>query len=210
MGYPMPRPLPQTSKITDGKGWPLERRPELACCIGRVAAIWSRIEERLSSIINHLLGAEPRRGMTMFQALSGTADKVAVLRALGNEYLSKDQQSRLNELIDRFSSCKSARDRIIRGHWYVSDDHPDALVWADPSDELVGASEFWSGFQSSGGFQQQVKFARDYARPRPNYLLFERGDFDETIEDLRTLGFALTDFLIDLSQPQAQSASAEG
>lgn len=206
----MPRPLPQKSKINDGKGWPLERRPELACCIGRVATIWSRIEERLGSIINHLLGAESRRGMTMYRALSGTADKIAVLRALGNEYLSQDQQGRLAELIDRFASCKLGRDRIIQGHWYVSDDHPEALVWADPSDELIGASAFWSGFRASGDFQQQVKFARDYSHPRPNYLLFERADFDEILEHLRTLGFALTDFLIELSQPHEQPASAEG
>ena len=89
----MPRPLPQESKISDGKGWPLERRPELACCIARVAALWSRVEERLGQPINRMLGAEPRLGLTMFRAILGTSDKIALVRAIAAECLPKDMQN---------------------------------------------------------------------------------------------------------------------
>jgi len=206
----MPRPMPQRSKISDGKGWPLERRPELACYIGRIAAFWSRVEERLGHMINRLLGAEPRLGMIMFRAVSATSDKIAILRALAAECMPKELQVRLDELISWYGSAKWARDRIIRGHWYVSDEHPDALIWANPADEFAGAAAFWSGFRSSGDFGQQLKFARDYAPPRPDYLIFEKSDFEEVLQDFRNLGFALTDFLLELSEAQGQPAAAEG
>src|SRR5205823_9088854 len=73
-GCVMPYPLPQKSKISEGKGWPLERRPELASFIARVATLWSRVEERLGTMITELLGADPRLGMTMFRAVSATSD----------------------------------------------------------------------------------------------------------------------------------------
>ena len=206
----MPRPLPEKSKISDGKGRPLERRPELACCIGRVAIGWSLVEERLGFTMTQLLGVEPRRGMTVFRAMSGTPNKIAVVRALAGERLNKDMQTKLEELLGRYASAKGSRDRIIQGHWYVSDDHPEGLVWANPVEEEAGASEFWSGFFASGDFHEQVKFARDYSRPRPSYILFDRGDFEEIFQEFRALGFALTDFTLELKEAEEQPAAAEG
>lgn len=206
----MPRPLPEQSKISDGKGRPLERRPELGCCIGRVAIGWSLVEERLGFAMTQLLGVEPRRGMTVFRAMSGTSSKLAIIHALAKERLNNDMQTRLDELLGRYASAKSSRDQIVRGHWYVSDDHPDAIVWADPSDEETGASEFWAGFMASGDFHEQVKFARDYSRPRPNYVLFDRNDFQEIFEKFRAVAFALTDFIIEMKEAEGQPAAAEG
>ena len=206
----MPRPLPDQSKISDGKGRPLERRPDLACCIGRVAIGWALVEERLGFTMAQLLGVEQRRGMTVFRAICGTPNKVAVVRALARERLGKDLQTKLEELLGRYDSAKRSRNRIIQGHWYVSDDHSDGLVWADPVEEEAGASEFWSGFEASGGFHEQVKFARDYSRPRPNYLLFDKTDFEEIFQEFRALAFALTDFIIELKETEEQTAAAEG
>lgn len=209
-GCPMPRPLPEQSKISDGKGRPLERRPELACCIGRVAIGWSLVEERLGFTMTELLGVEPRRGMAAFRAIAGTPTKVAVVRALAGERLDKEMHAKLDQLLGRYDSAKGSRDRIIQGHWYVSDDHPHAIVWADPVDEEAGASEFWSGFVASGDFHEQVKFARDYSRPRPNYQLFEKSDFEEIFQEFRAVAFALTDFIIELKEAEEQPAPAEG
>ena len=206
----MPRPLPEQSNISDGKGRPLERRPELACCIGRVAIGWSLVEERLGFTLTQLLDVEPRRGMAAFRAISGTPSKVAVVRALASEQLSDKMRTKLEELLKRYTTAKWARDRIVQGHWYVSDDHLDGLVWADPADEEAGASEFWSGFVASGDFHDQVKYARDYSRPRPNYLLFERSDFEEIFQEFRALAFALTDLIIEMKEAESQPAAAEG
>ena len=190
----MPTPLPQKSKISDGVGWPLERRPELSACIARIATFWSRIEERLAQTATHLLGAEPHAGM---------------VRALALDALSKEALHRLDELIVRYREAEWKRDKVVRGHWYVSDDHPHALVWADPADEITEASAFWSGYRSSKGFEDQLRFARDYERQRPDYFLFDKAEFESILEEFRALGFAPTDFNLDIAEARTQAAEAE-
>jgi hypothetical protein len=205
----MPTPLPQKSKISDGVGWPLERRPELSACIARIATFWSRIEERLAQTATHLLGAEPHAGIRMFQALPASSDRIAMVRALALDALSKEALHRLDELMVRYREAEWKRDKVVRGHWYVSDDHPDALVWADPADEITEASAFWSGYRSSKGFEDQLRFARDYERQRPDYFLFDKAEFESILEEFRALGFALTDFNLDIAEARTQAAEAE-
>ena len=207
----MPRSLPKKSKISAGPGWPLDRRPELATCIARVAVLWSRVEERLGCITVSLLGAEPIAGTRMYEALTSSADRVAVLRAVAQDRLDEKMRARLEELLERYAEARWKRNKVIRGHWYVSEEHPDELVWADPADEAVDAGEFWSGFSASGGFRSQLQFARSYEPRRPDYLLFNRQEFETILDEIRSVGFALTDFCVDVEhgkQPAAAGSDA--
>jgi hypothetical protein len=202
----MPRSLPETSKISGGPGWPLERRPELATCIARVAVLWSRVEERLGCITVHLLGAEPIVGTRMYEALTSSADRVAVLRAVARDRLGEEMRDKLEGLLTRYAEARWKRNKVIRGHWYVSDEHPDELVWADPADETVDAGEFWSGFKAKDDFRAQLQFARSYKRRRPDYLLFNKQEFEAILDEIRSVGYALTEFCVDL---QARDQTAE-
>jgi hypothetical protein len=194
----MPRSLPKTSKISGGPGWPLDRRPTLAACIARIAVLWSRVEERLGCITVQLLGAEPIVGTRMYEALTSSADRVAVLRAVARDRLNEEMRNKLETLLSRYAEARWKRNNVIRGHWYVSDEHPDELVWADPADEAVDAGDFWTGFKSHYDFRGQLEFARNYKRRRPDYLLFNKQDFETILDELRSVGFALTDFCVDL------------
>src|SRR5437868_12310153 len=194
----MPRSLPKKSKISTGPGWPLDRRPQLATCIARVAVLWSRVEERLGCITVSLLGAEPIAGTRMYEALTSSADRVAVLRAVAQDRLDEKMRARLEELLERYAEARWKRNKVIRGHWYVSEEHPDELVWADPADEAVDAGDFWTGFRSSDDFRRQLEFARTYKPRRPDYLLFNKADFEAILDEIRGVGFALTDFCVDL------------
>ena len=207
----MPRSLPKKSKISTGPGWPLDRRPQLATCIARVAVLWSRVEERLGCITVSLLGAEPIAGTRMYEALTSSADRVAVLRAVAQDRLDEKMRARLEELLERYAEARWKRNKVIRGHWYVSEEHPDELVWADPADEAVDAGEFWSGFSASGDFRSQLQFARSYEPRRPDYLLFNRQEFETILDEIRNVGFALTDFCVDVEhgkQPEATGSDA--
>lgn len=194
----MPRSLPKTSKISNGPGWPLDRRPQLAACIARIAVLWSRVEERLGCITVQLLGAEPIAGLRMYEALTSSADRVAVLRAVARDRLDDEMLKKLEVLLARYAEARWKRNKVIRGHWYVSDEHPDELVWADPADEAVDAGDFWTGFKSRYDFRGQLEFARNYKRRRPDYLLFDKGEFEAILDEIRGVGFALTDFWVDL------------
>jgi hypothetical protein len=204
----MPRPLPKKSKISAGPGWPLDRRPQLAACIARVAVLWSRVEERLGCITVTVLGAEPIAGLRMYEALTSSADRVAVLRAVAQDRLDEKMRARLDELLERYAEARWKRNKVIRGHWYVSDDYPDELVWADPADEAVDAGEFWSGFSASGDFRDQLQFARSYERRRPDYLLFNKQEFEAILDEIRGVGFALTDFCVDVEH-RTEEAGAD-
>jgi hypothetical protein len=194
----MPRSLPKNSKISNGPGWPLDRRPQLAACIARIAVLWSRVEERLGCITVQLLGAEPIAGLRMYEALTSSADRVAVLRAVARDRLDEEMRNKLEGLLVRYAEARWKRNNVIRGHWYVSDEHPDELVWADPADEAVDAGDFWTGFKSRFDFRGQLEFARSYKRRRPDYLLFNKQDLEAILDELRSVGFALTDFCVDL------------
>ena len=209
----MPRSLPQKSKISDGPGWPLDRRPQLATCIARIAVLWSRVEERLGCITVQLLGAEPIVGTRMYEALTSSADRVAVLRAVARDRLDDEMREKLEALLTRYGDARWKRNKVIRGHWYVSDDHPDELVWADPADESVNAGEFWSGFKATDDFRQQLQFARSYKRRRPDYLLFNKAEFEEILDEIRGVGFALTEYCVDLQDRErstSEKAKVEG
>ena len=209
----MPRSLPLKSKISDGPGWPLDRRPQLATCIARIAVLWSRVEERLGCITVQLLGAEPIVGTRMYEALTSSADRVAVLRAVARDRLDDEMREKLEALLTRYGDARWKRNKVIRGHWYVSDDHPDELVWADPADESVNAGEFWSGFKATDDFRQQLQFARSYKRRRPDYLLFNKAEFEEILDEIRGVGFALTEYCVDLQDRErstSEKAKVEG
>lgn len=203
----MPRSLPKTSKISSGPGWPLDRRPQLAACIARVAVLWSRVEERLGRITVRLLGAEPIVGLHMYEALTSSADRVAVLRAVARDRLDEEMLKKLETLLGRYAEARWKRNKVIRGHWYVSDEHPDELVWADPADEAVDAGDFWAGFKSHDDFRGQVEFARNYKRRRPDYLLFGKNEFEAILDEIRGVGFALTDFCVDLEDHEQRPES---
>ena len=194
----MPRSLPETSKISTGPGWPLDRRPQLATCIARIAVLWSRVEERLGCITVQLLGAEPIAGTRMYEALTSSADRVAVLRAVARDRLGDEMREKLEALLTRYAEARWKRNKVIRGRWYVSDDHPDELIWADPADESVDAGEFWSGFMATDDFREQLQFARGYKRRRPDYLLFNKQEFEAILDEIRGIGFALTEYCVDL------------
>lgn len=205
----MPRSLPKTSKISPGPGWPLDRRPQLAACIARIAVLWSRVEERLGCITVSLLGAEPIVGLRMYEALTSSADRVAVLRAVAQDRLDEKLRTRLDELLERYAEARWKRNKVIRGHWYVSDEHPDELVWADPADEAVDAGEFWSGFSASSDFRSKLQFARSYEPRRPDYLLFNKQEFEAILDELRSVGFALADFCVDIEHLGQEEAGAD-
>ncbi|HEX8937467.1 MAG TPA: hypothetical protein VF776_04290 [Sphingomicrobium sp.] len=207
----MPRSLPKTSKISSGPGWPLDRRPHLAACIARIAVLWSRVEERLGRITVRLLGAEPIAGLRMYEALTSSADRVAVLRAVARDRLDEEMLKKLETMLGRYAEARWKRNKVIRGHWYVSDEHPDELVWADPADEAVDAGDFWAGFKSHDDFRGQLEFARNYKRRRPDYLLFDKKEFEAILDEIRGVGFALTDFCVDLEdheqRPQGRAVA---
>jgi hypothetical protein len=194
----MPRSLPKDSKISTSPGWPLDRRPTLATCIARIAVLWSRVEDRLGCVTVQLLGAEPIVGTRMYEALTSSADRVAVLRAVAQDRLDEEKRKRLEDLLSRYAEARWKRNKVIRGYWYVSDEHPDELVWADPADEAVDAGDFWTGFKSRDDFRRKLEYARTYQRRRPDYLLFNKADFETIIDEIRSVGFALTDFCVDL------------
>jgi hypothetical protein len=79
----------------------------------------------------------------------------------------------------------------------------------DPGDEAVDAGEFWSGFSSSGDFRQQLQFARSYERRRPDYLLFNRQEFEAMLDEIRNVGFALADFCVDIGHRKTEKAGAD-
>jgi hypothetical protein len=190
-------------------------RPELAAMIARVAVGWSRTEERLGHLIVHLLRAEAHTGMKMYQALTGSAAQLAVLRAVARDRLDRAWQDKLETILAAYKKAAKKRNNVVHGHWYVSDRHPQELVWGDPANEMIGHSEFWAGYTAHAADPgKQMEWLKTYKRERPPHLLYNKQDFQDILEEMMEVAEELRSFALllqnHLSDPLGNETSLSG
>ena len=170
----MPHSLPQKSKVSRDVTGAMQQRPALALLIAQIATNWTRIEELLGRSLTQLLGAEAKSGMIMYQALSGSASRTAVLKAVA-KYRSPTIATELENVLTPVRRAAGKRNDIIHGHWFYSDDHPDDLVWLASKDDLVSYSEFWAGYNADPDHQKQIDFAKRLPSQASELLALQRG-----------------------------------
>lgn len=134
--------------------------------------------------------------MKMYQALSGAAAQKAVLRALARDRLSKALQDELELILSAVKKAAGKRNNIVHGHWYLSENHPDELVWAAASEELLGYSEFWSGYNRHPEQEKKIRFALDFRGKPAARLLYNKKDFEEVLAEITLVGSKLANFNI--------------
>ena len=177
--------------------------------IARIATGWSRVEERLGSIVVRLLQAEAHTGMKMYQALTSSASQRAVLRAVARDRLNQEMMDRLEALLSEHKVAARKRNKVVHGHWYVSDDHPNELVWTDAADELLGYSEFSSGWSASADMTAKMAFAQRFSR-EPKRLLYNEQEFEEILSEFIDVANALTLFNMEIAKLNELSGDEAG
>lgn len=194
----MPRPLPRKSNIDYDPGPAMTARPQLAIYIARVVAGWARVEERIGFLIVRLLGAHAHTGMKMYQALASSAAQLAVLRAVARDHLDAELQGEMEAILKVFKSLARRRANIVHGHWYVSPEHPDDLVWCDSGASLVAHSHFWSGYRDLPE-EERYRYMEAYSRENDlPYYLYAATDFRDLLAEMTSLLNRLMRFIMAL------------
>lgn len=190
--------MPKKSKISRQPSIAMTERPALAVYIARIAVAWSRVEERLGHVVVQLLGAHAHTGAKMYQALSGSATRKAVLRAVARDRLDKPMLEELEGILDDFKKVGGRRNDVIHGQWELSEDHPDELVWYDGNEYMISNSEFWAGYHARPDQQEMLDWARGFKGTPIKYFLYGKQDFEELIERIRQLLFRIQNFTLSL------------
>lgn len=205
----MPRNLPKKAKISHEHGPIMPARPELAVYIARIATGWSGIEQAFGRLGIQLLGAHAHTGMKMYRALSGSASRNAVLRAIAKDRLPENLMNEFEELMRATKKTAMKRNNVVHGMWELSDDLPNALVWHDSSDGLLNHGEFWGGWLSRS-LEDRFKWALEERRVEPMHLVYEAKDFDEILDEMNLLMARLMTFTrecMKLNEPPSDETS---
>lgn len=207
----MPRPLPQKSRVSGHVGVTvMDQRPDLAVVIAKIATTWSRVDERIGHIIVQMMRAEASIAMTMYQALSSSAAQLAVLRALARELLDKPMQDRLEGLLKKVKTARGKRNDVVHGHWHLSPEHPDELVWIDSKDDLLGYSEFWAGYTGAESKEKRTEFLMSYEGRKQKYLLYNKQELTDILTEIIRVGASVSTFNVDLENLNEASRDQTG
>lgn len=183
----MPRNMPTIVRINRVSHSAMVERPDLAVYIARIATGWSRVEQGLGNLVVQFLGAHAHTGIKMYEALSGSASKLAVLRAVARDRLSRDQLDQLEEVLRSVKSVGRKRSKVVHGLWEISDQLPRALVWCDSADAALSNSEFWAGWLSRDLDERFQWAANLHAGHGPRYFVYEERDFQEIVDEIQSL-----------------------
>jgi hypothetical protein len=103
-------------------------RPEHAAKLGMIVALGAGLESQLGYLLALLSGGSASITMTLFQSVSSTSAKRAMLTAAAKEKLRDADHDEFKALMSEFSTRYGERSHLVHSLWGTIDDHPDLAV----------------------------------------------------------------------------------
>jgi len=153
----------------------IDDRPELALWIPKITTNWTVVEVLQGMVLAILVKAEMQSAVAMYLALTGAASRNAVLRAAGNHTLDDDDYKTLDTLIMDSGKVQKQRNGVVHCMWAVTDEHPDALIWSPPQEQIQHIARVLS---------KTVSALED----SPQYFVWKESDFQSVqgkIDDVK-------------------------
>jgi hypothetical protein len=136
MPQPLSRVLPRPSVRLGNVGdYPLQRHPDLAHLVAEVIVSWGNVESFMLRLFIDLMGGPKDRAAAVFLALEIQSAKNVAINAVASR-LPQDQQSLLRAILALIRTNQKSRDKIAHWTWGDSPQIPDALLLANPKDQI--------------------------------------------------------------------------
>jgi hypothetical protein len=178
----------------------LGKRPELEALIARCVMAWPTVEIEMAMILGHLIGAKDAATLAVFQHLRrSSAQREAIMEA-ANIVLNDADRELLTAFLNVHRSIEAERNALCHGHFGVSDQVPDGLLWMSTRDYVPTKSHF--------------SLTPDSAKPPISDILskiyvYRSADLVQIFEDIKWLGNYWFDLLEYFRLPK-ESAKERG
>ena len=108
----------------------IERIPNLAELVGRIAINWSGVEVQLSLALGSMLGVENAAAVAVFLSLRNHRAQRDALRAAADKTLVGDDREIFDAILARHEELDGQRNSVVHGIWGVSEATPDGIIWS--------------------------------------------------------------------------------
>jgi len=107
----------------------IERMPEVAQLVGRIAINWSGVELHLSLTLGSLLGVENASAVAVFLSLRSHRAQRDALRAAAEKTLTGDARQIFDAILTIHQELDKQRNDVIHCVWGRGDATPDGIIW---------------------------------------------------------------------------------
>jgi hypothetical protein len=120
----------------------LGQRPELEKVIAHCVMAWPHVEIEMAMILGHLIGAKDDATLAVFHNLRRSmAQRDAIMEA-AKIVLNPTDLELLSALLNVHKSVEAERNSLCHGHFGVSSEVTDGLVWMNTGDYVSVKSNF--------------------------------------------------------------------
>ena len=112
----------------------IERMPEVAQFVGRIAINWSGVELHLSLTLGSLFGVENPSAVAVFLSLRNHRAQRDALRAAAEKTLTGDARRIFDAILTIHQELDKQRNDVIHCVWGRGDATPDGVIWTSLQD----------------------------------------------------------------------------
>jgi hypothetical protein len=181
---------PQRKALLDFNLNTTSDRPELHALGGDCLLAWPYVEAEMAVVLAELLRAENEPAVAVFQTIrrsSAQRDWISVATLA-----SHDQQATelVRAILNITKSVEASRNALAHGHFGISDEVPDGLIWAESIDYVKRRTNV-----SIKGDRFNEKFYRQILESVYIYRKIDLTVISRDINDLYEIWFALMEYL---------------
>jgi hypothetical protein len=179
----------------------LAERPELAKIVGQCIGIWAQIEVQMALMLSALMKPRSDAAVAFFLSIRNSRLQREGLTLAANNVLSGGYQLEVFEAMSViYQSLESQRNDLVHGVYALSENHPDILVWFEPSKH---ANFFANTFDK---IAKQEAYSLDEIKK--DGFAYRAKDLDELREALQELWQLAMAFASHLRVPESQVGEA--
>lgn len=150
----------------------LLERPQLAAHIGKIALMWTHVEQWIGHILAAMTRMESAQAMTIYASFVTANVRIDVLKAIAAERLDEPTQKLLVALLKDFRIRAGERNDVVHGIWGIDANRDDCLLHQDPTDHTLWITYHLYGRRPEGGILRKDEIER-----LPRVLVYKEKDF---------------------------------
>jgi hypothetical protein len=129
----------------------LSERPRLAPLIGQCIAFWSQAEAQLAVLLSAIMKTDTAIASAVFLSIRNSRAQREALGAAAQIGLTGRELEMFSAIELVYQSLDAQRTDLAHGIFGVSDEMPDALLWAEAKDYIKFSIEHWIEISNQTG-----------------------------------------------------------
>jgi hypothetical protein len=180
----------------------LRERPTLAALVGECIGFWSQVEAHLAILLSAIMRAETAITAAVFLSIRNSRAQKEALAAAAEIGLQGRELEMFSAISLAYQALDAQRTDLAHGLFAVSDDLPEAIVWADAKDFTRQHVQEWTDL-SQNPFGAGFFSAFDEAL-KPKLFVYRESDLIGLRNEISELWRTVFLFNIYLRKPDEE------